>query len=67
MDVWVIFNLFLKVLLYICIFGSVGGLLLSLEFRKQLTAEQEAYCDYLTYKSNLIGAVSYTHLRAHET
>ena len=58
MDVWIIFNPILKVLLYIAIFGSVGSFLFSLQFGKQLTAEQQAYCDYLTHKSNLIGAVT---------
>ena len=58
MDVWIIFNPILKVLLYIAIFGSVGSFLFSLQFAKQLTAEQQAYCDYLTHKSNLIGAVT---------
>ena len=58
MDVWIIFNPILKVLLYIAIFGSVGSFLFSLQFGKQLTAEQQAYCDYLTHKSNLIGAVA---------
>ena len=58
MDVWIIFNPILKTLLYIAIFGSVGSFLFSLQFGKQLTAEQQAYCDYLTHKSNLIGAVT---------
>ena len=58
MDVWIIFIPILKVLLYIAIFGSVGSFLFSLQFGKQLTAAQQAYCNYLTHKSNLIGAVT---------
>ena len=58
MDVWIIFNPILKALLYIGSFGSVGSFLFSLQFGKQLTAEQQAYCNYLTHKSNLIGAVT---------
>ena len=58
MDVWIIFIPILKVLLYIAIFGSVGSFLFSLQFGKQLTAEQQTYCNYLTHKSNLIGAVT---------
>ncbi len=58
MDIWIIFTPILKVLLYIAIFGSVGSFLFSLQFGKQLTPEQQTYCNYLTRKSNLIGAVT---------
>ena len=58
MDIWIIFTPILKVLLYIATFGSVGSFLFSLQFGKQLTAEQQTYCNYLTHKSNLIGAVT---------
>ena len=58
MDVWIIFNPILKALLYIASFGSVGSLLFSLQFDKQLTAEQQTYCNYITYKSKLIGAIT---------
>ena len=58
MDIWIIFIPILKVLLYIATFGSVGSFLFSLQFGKQLTAEQQTYCNYLTHKSNLIGAVT---------
>ena len=58
MDIWIIFTPILKVLLYIATFGSVGSFLFSLQFGKQLTVEQQTYCNYLTHKSNLIGAVT---------
>jgi putative copper resistance protein D len=58
MDIWIIFTPILKVLLYIATFGSVGSFLFSLQFGRQLTAEQQTYCNYLTHKSNLIGAVT---------
>ena len=58
MDIWIIFTPILKVLLYIAIFGSVGSFFFNLQFGKQLTAEQQTYCNYLTRKSNLIGAVT---------
>ena len=58
MDVWIIFNPILKVLLYVASFGSVGRFLFSLHFGKQLTEKQQVYCDYLAYRSTLIGAVT---------
>ena len=58
MDIWIIFIPILKVLFYIATFGSVGSFLFSLQFGKQLTSEQQTYCNYLTHKSNLIGAVT---------
>jgi len=58
MDVWIIFNPILKALLYAASFGSVGSFLFNLHFAKQLTAELQAYCDYLTYRSILVGAVT---------
>ena len=58
MDIWIIFTPILKVFLYIATFGSVGSFLFSLQIGKQLTMEQQTYCNYLTHKSNLIGAVT---------
>ena len=58
MDVWSIFNPFLKVILYIACFGCVGGVLFNLQFGKQLIPEQKNYCSYLTHKSTLLGAVT---------
>jgi putative copper resistance protein D len=56
MDVWIIINPILKALLYIASFGSVGSFLFSLHFRKQLSEQQQSYCDYLSHKSTLIGS-----------
>lgn len=58
MDVWIIFNPILKALLYAASFGSVGSFLFSLHFNKQLTAEQQVYCDYLAFRSILVGTVT---------
>ena len=58
MDVWIVINPILKVLLYAASFGSVGSFLFNLHFAKQLTAELQACCDYLTYRSILVGAVT---------
>ncbi len=57
MDVWIFFNPILKVLLYFSSFGSVGSFLFSLHLGRELNADQQAYCDYLTHRGTLIGAV----------
>ena len=57
MDVWIIVNPILKALLYVASFGSVGSFLFSLHFGKQLSEEQQSYCNYLSHKSTLIGSV----------
>ena len=57
MDVWIIVNPILKALLYVASFGSVGSFLFSLHFGKQLSEEQQSYCNYLSHKSTLIGLV----------
>lgn len=57
MDVWIIINPILKALLYVASFGSVGSFLFSLHFGKQLSEEQQSYCNYLSHKSTLIGLV----------
>ena len=57
MDVWIIINPILKALLYVASFGSVGSFLFSLHFGKQLSEEQQSYCNYLSHKSTLIGSV----------
>ena len=58
MDVWIIFNPILKMLLYIASFGSVGSFLFNLHFGKKLSEQQRSYCDYLTQRSTIIGAVT---------
>tara|TARA_B110000483_G_scaffold240429_1_gene320994 strand:+ start:1729 stop:2598 length:870 start_codon:yes stop_codon:yes gene_type:complete len=57
MDVWIIINPILKALLYVVSFGSVGSFLFSLHFGKQLSEQQQSYCNYLSHKSTLIGSV----------
>lgn len=57
MDVWIIINPILKSLLYVASFGSVGTLLFSVHFGKQLSELQQSYCDHLSRKSALIGLV----------
>jgi putative copper resistance protein D len=57
MDVWIIINPILKALLYVASFGSVGSFLFSLHFGKQLSEQQQSYCNYLSHKSTLIGLV----------
>ena len=57
MDIWIFFNPILKALLYFASFGSVGSFIFSLHFWNQLSEQQLSYCDYLSYKSTLIGAV----------
>ena len=57
MDVWIIINPILKALLYVASFGSVGSFLFSLHFGKQLSEEQQSYCNYLSHKSTLFGLV----------
>ena len=57
MDVWIIVNPILKALLYVASFGSVGSFLFSLHFGKQLSEEQQSYCNYLSHKSTLFGLV----------
>ena len=57
MDVWIIINPILKALLYVASFGSVGSFLFSLHFGKQLSEQQQSYCNYLSHKSTLIGSV----------
>lgn len=55
MDVWIILNPILKAVLYAASFGSIGSFLFSLHFAKQLTGEQQAYCDDLTNRSTILG------------
>ena len=57
MDVWIIINPILKALLYVASFGSVGSFLFSLHFGKQLSEQQQSYCNYLSHKSTLFGLV----------
>ena len=57
MDAWIILSPILKAIFYAASFGSVGSFLFSLHFAKHLTAEQQAYCDSLGYRSTLAGAV----------
>lgn len=57
MDVWIIVNPILKALLYVASFGSVGSFLFSLHFGKQLSEQQQSYCNYLSHKSTLFGLV----------
>lgn len=58
MDVWIIINPILKAVLYVASFGSVGSFLFYLHFRKQLTDQQQVYCNHLSRKSSLIGAIT---------
>ena len=57
MDVWIIANPALRVFLYAASFLSVGTFLFSLHFSKHLTVAQKSYCDYVAYKTALVGSV----------
>ena len=57
MDVWIVINPILKMLLYIASFGSVGSFLFNFHFGKQLSEQQQSYCDTLSHKSALMGSV----------
>lgn len=58
MDLWTLINPVLKFIIYAASFGSVGSLLFSLHFYRQLTEYQQSYCHSLYHKSTLIGAIT---------